>query len=437
METRTKILIGIGVVVILGAAAALSVTRGRDRGVEVRTEAIELRDLVEVVTASGNIRARRTVDISSDVSARVAELLIDEGDDVVGGQTLLRLEPDQYDAAVSRAEASLAQSEAQRDQQRAALIQAQRNRDRLLQLRARDSLLVSRQQLDDAETTVEVQEALLASAQHGVSQAEAAVFEATDRLSKTIFTAPMSGKVTRLNVEEGETVIIGTMNNAGSLVLTISDLSVIEVVVQVDETEVSGISLGDSASIRIDAFPSRQFAGRVTEIGNSAINPPGEQAANQQAAIDFEVVLTLAESEVQLRPDLSATADIIVESRTHAVAVPIIALTVRDRSEVVGDDPDEVSDGAISYADASDADSPQAGEAPAAGDVEGVFVVRDGSATFVPVEIGIAGQEFFEVLSGLVEGDTVVAGPYQTIRTLRNGDALRSMEGPPTDAGTD
>ena len=192
MQTRNKVLIGVAVVAVLGLAGVLSARSGRDRGIEVRTEAIETRDLVEIVTASGNIRARRTVDISSDVSARVSQLLVDEGDDVVAGQTLLRLEPDQYQAALSRAEAQLAQSEAQEAQQRANLVQAQRDLDRLDQLRTRDSLLVSRQQLDDARTRVEVQTQLLEAARFGVSQASAGVDEAADRLSRTIFTAPMA-----------------------------------------------------------------------------------------------------------------------------------------------------------------------------------------------------------------------------------------------------
>lgn len=405
MQTRTKVIVGIVVVALLGTAAALSVTRGRDRGIEVRTEAIERRDLKEIVTASGNIRARRTVDVSSDVSAKVASLLVEEGDDVVAGQVLLRLVPDQYQAVVSRTEASLAQAEAQEAQQLANMIRSERNRDRLLQLRARDSILVSRQQIDDSETDVKVAEAMLASAGHGVSQARAAVREADDQLAKTIFTAPMDGKVTRLNVEEGETVIIGTMNNPGSLVLTISDLSVIEVVVQVDETEVSKIALGDSATIRIDAFTTREFTGTVTEIGNSAINPPSQQAGNQQAAIDFEVVLTLTASDAPLRPDLSATADVVVERRDGAIAAPIIALTVRDQEK-----------------DSTNAATPATGQPD---DVEGVFIVRNGTVTFTPVQIGIAGQEFFEILSGLAEGDTVVSGPYQRIRQLRDGDAIR------------
>jgi HlyD family secretion protein len=298
---------------------------------------------------------------------------------------------------------------------------------------------VSPQQIDDAQTDLDVQQAMLESTEHGVAQAEAAVVESEDLLSKTIFTAPMGGKVTRLNVEEGETVIIGTMNNAGSLVLTISDLSVIEVVVQVDETDVSLIALGDSAAIRIDAFRNRVFVGRVTEIGNSAINPPGEQQAGQQAAIDFEVVLTLEQSDAPLRPDLSATADVVVESRTDALAVPIIAMTVRDRDateegeEGEGEEEEDEGQGGQMGDGEGSGRSGQETEGTSRGgstDVEGVFLVRNGTVTFVPVEIGIAGQEYFEILSGLSEGDSVVAGPYQRIRQLRDGDAIRSTSGP-------
>jgi HlyD family secretion protein len=435
MQPRTKVFIGIGVVALLVTAAALAATRGRERGVEVRTDVIERRDLVEIVTASGNIRALRTVDISSDVSARVAQLMVNEGDDVVQDQTLLTLDPAQYRAALSRAEASLAQAEAQQAQQEANLVRARRDLDRLLALRARDSLLVSGQQVADARTNVDVADATLVSARYGVAQQRAAVAEAQDLLGKTIFRAPINGKVTRLNVEEGETVIIGTMNNPGSLVLTISDLSVIEVVVQVDETDVSRIEFGDSASIRIDAFPNEVFVGRVSEIGNSAINPPTQQAAGQQAAIDFEVVLTLDASKASLRPDLSATADIVVERRGDALAVPILALTIREEesdSTAAADDPEahpQRGDGQVRRGETDQGGTEAAGRAEAR-DVEGVFVVRGGEVTFTPVEVGIAGQEYFEILSGVSEGDTVVAGPYQAIRQLRNGDAIRRAETP-------
>lgn len=411
MQTQQKVLIGIGIVAVLALGAWLSITQGRQQGIEVRTEVVRHRDLVEIVTASGNIRARRTVDISSDVSARVAELMIQEGEDVRRGQTLLRLDPAQYQAAVARSRASLAQAEAQRSQQEANLIRAQRDLDRLLSLRTRDSLLVSRQQIDDTQTTLSVAEATLESAEHGVDQAQAQVAEAEDQLSKTVFIAPIDGKVTRLNVEEGETVIIGTMNNPGSLVLTISDLSLIEVVLQVDETDVSLISLGDSASIRIDAFPQQTFVGRVTEIGNSAINPPSQQSGGQQAAIDFEVVLTLEATDAPLRPDLSATADIVVETRKQALGVPIIAMTVRE-------------DSTAAQTEGDDAETQE---------IEGVFLVHGNQVEFTQVEIGIAGQEYFEVLSGLNEGDTVVAGPYQRIRQLVDGDQIISTDEPSLD----
>lgn len=406
MNTRAKILIAVIVIAVLGAAAALSVQNSRRQGIEVRVEEIAKRDLESIVTASGNIRARRTVDISSDVSARVQTLYVDEGDDVRRGQVLLRLEPDQYQASVSRSEAALAQAEAQRAQQEANLIRTRRDLERALALRSRDSLMVSRQQVDDAQTNLEVAQATLSSAEHGVAQSRAALDEARDQLAKTIFTAPMDGKVTRLNVEEGETVIIGTMNNPGSLVLTISDLSVIEAVVQVDETDVSRITLGDSATVRIDAFPARTFVGRVSRIGNSAITAPSQQTTGQQAAIDFEVVLTLDPTDAPLRPDLSATADIVVEQRVDALSVPIIAMTVRE---------DTTSTVAVR------------GDRRQRRDIEGVFTVSGGRVTFTPVELGIAGREYFEVLSGLATGDTVVAGPYQRIRQLRDGDAIRPM----------
>ena len=410
MKQKTKIIISVIALLVLGTAASIQASRGRTSGVEVRTEEIELRDLVEVVTASGNIRALRTVDVSSEVSAKVSELLVDEGEDVLRGQIMLRLEPDQYRAAVARTEASLAQARAGQTQQEANLLQAERDLNRLLALRARDTVLVSGLQVDDARTRFDVAVATLTSSQHGVSQWQASVDEAMEQLSKTIFRAPMDGKVTRLNVEEGQTVIIGTMNNAGSLVLTISDLSVIEVVVQVDETDVPAISIGDSASIRIDAFGDREFTGHVTEIGNSAINPPSRQAAGQQAAIDFEVVLTLELNDAVLRPDLSATADIVTESRSKVLGVPIIALTVRE---------EEPDTSAADYSEDDELD-----------DIEGVFMVSDGTVTFTAVEIGIAGQEYFEILSGISVGDTVVAGPYQRIRQLRNGDAVRSTDEP-------
>ena len=387
-------------------------------------EEVGRRDLVATVTASGNVRARRKVDISSDISARVTSLLIDEGDDVTEGQVLLRLDPSQYQAAVNRGQAALSQAQAQVAQSRANYRRAEREHDRMVSLRARDSLLVSRQDVENAETDREVQASLLQAAEHGVNQAQASLSESEDRLSKTIIRAPISGRVTRLNVEQGETVIVGTMNNPGSLVLTVSDLSIMEVVLEVDETDVPEISVGDSAVVDLDAFPDLDFVGTVTEIGNSAIRDPSTAASTGQTpTIDFEVIVTLNNPPAELRPDLSATADVVTEVRRDALAIPIIALTVRqsDREAMAADEEDE------------DPNAPEQASGPSAssddeGPEEGVYVVRGDEVSFQVVEVGIAGQEYFEVLSGLnAVTDTVVSGPYQVIRRLEDGDRVQDM----------
>ncbi len=419
MRTRTKVMIGTGIAILLVSAAGLSMNGRRQQGIEVRIETVDRRDLVATVTASGNVRARRKVDISSDISARVAELLVDEGEDVEEGQVLLRLDPTRYQAAVNRSRANLSQSQAQVAQARANFVRAQREAERLDSLHAREPLLVSRQEVDNAQTDLEVQRSLLESSEFGVNQARAALEEASDQLAKTIITAPMAGRVTRLNVEEGETVIVGTMNNPGSLVLTVSDLSVMEVVLEVDETDVPEITLGDSATVELDAFPDLDFPGVVTEIGNSAIRPPSQAASTGQTpTIDFEVVVTLDSPEVELRPDLSATAELITETRVDQLSIPIIALTLREPDDE-DDDEAEGDDGAVPDP------------------IEGVFVVMDGEVVFTPVAVGIAGQEYFEVISGLSLGDTVVSGPYQVVRTLEDGDQVRADESDADDDARD
>ena len=430
MSRRRRLTTGAFVAVIVGVATAVAVTRWPERGLEVRLEDVRRRDLVAVVTASGNVRARRTVDLSSDVSARVAELLVREGDDVRSGRVLIRLDPTQFQAVLSRARAALSQARAQSSQQEATLLRAERDYERLSSLSGRDSALVSRQQLQDAATNVQVARASLEAARHFVEQARASVAEADDRLAKTVLRAPIDGRITRLQVEEGETVIIGTMNTPGSLILTISDLSVMEVVVQVDETDVPRLAFGDSASVAIDAFPEETLTGRVTEIGNSALRPPSSQAATgEQAAIDFEVVLTLEQPPVPLRPDLSATADIVVDARDRVVAVPIIALTVRPAADTLLGDRARERRRVLGFGRNRNEPDVEPGIARAGEDeVEGAFLMNARRVRFVPVSVGIAGDEYFEVLSGVAPGDTVVAGPYTTIRELRSGDRVRELD---------
>ena len=411
MSVTRKVVIAVIVVGVLGAAALAGVLRSQDRAVEVRMEEIRERDLVSTITATGMIRARRQVNISSDEMGRVVELLVDEGEEVERNQVLLRLDPTQLRATVARFQAALSQAEVQVGRERANLTQATRELERLQSMRSRSTDLVSDQALEEAETRVEVQRTTLVAAEHQVEQARANLEEAQDRVARTTIRAPITGRVTRLNIEEGETAVVGTMNNPGSLLLTISDLSVVEAVLAVDETDVPRVSVGDSAVVELDAFPGRTFAGRVSKIGESAIGTgtgQGQAPAQARGSVDFEVVLTILDPAPGIRPDLSATADIIVESRTRVAAAPIISVTVRDRDEVEEGGPDG----------ARRDESPE----------EGVFLVQDGRAVWQPVELGITGREYFEIVSGLSVGDTVVSGPYQRIRTLRDGDRVRAGE---------
>jgi HlyD family secretion protein len=413
MSSKKKLLIGIGVVVVIAVMASMSL-RGGSESIEVRVEDVERRDLVARVTATGHIEPKTSVDISADVSGRITELTVEEGDDVEEGELLLVIDQARFQAAVQRAEAALAEAKAREAQARGNSEQAQRDWGRIRQLKEAAANMVTDTEYEQARTTAEVQAALWQSARYGVDMAQAGLREAEDNLSKTVIKAPMGGRVTRLSVERGETAVVGTMNNPGSLLLTIADLSVMEAVIEVDETDVPEISVGDSTAVTIDAFPDREFTGRVTKIGNSSILPRSAlQASSADQAIDFEVRVTLADPRVALRTDLSATADVVTAVRPEALAIPIIALTLLDPSEFerIPNEGEEIQ-------------SEEEGEEP----VEGVFVVDGDRVRFRPVEVGIAGDNYFEVLDGLEEYETVVAGSYQAIRDLEDGSLIEIVD---------
>ncbi|MEJ2186182.1 MAG: efflux RND transporter periplasmic adaptor subunit [Gemmatimonadota bacterium] len=418
MSKKRKVVLLLLAVAVLGTIIVAAVKSGSGSEVAVRVQPVTRRDLVAMVRASGWVRPHRAVDVQSDIMGRVTELRVKEGDAVKRGEVLLRIDPSQYEAAVAQARAAVSAARAREAQSRASQLQADQALSRAQQMRQRDSTLVSPQALEDAQTQARVQAALEEAAQYGVEQAIAALRQSQDQLSKTVIRAPIGGVITRLNVETGETAVIGTMANPRSLLLTISDMNNMETVVRVDETDVPSIALGDSAKVLIDAFPKQEFVGRVTEIAHSSVVAPEDRNAlsTQSSAVDFEVVLTLDNPPPILRPDLSATAEIVTAVRPNALAIPIIALTVREKKDLEPM-PQETPE---AQAAAADLDSNNQ-------DVEGVFMVRDGKATFVPVKVGITGQEHFEVLDGLAEGDTVVAGPYEAIRSLTNGKAIRIM----------
>ena len=427
MSRKRKIAIGAGVLVVLAVvAASLSGSDGDEIG--VRVEEVSRQDLVARVTATGHVEPKTSIDISADVSGRIVQLTVEEGDDVDEGQLILVIDPARFEAAVDRAEAGLSDAQAREAQARGNYQQAQRDWDRIRQLNEAAEGMITETEFEQARTNAEVQQALAESARHGVNMARASVREARDNLAKTVIEAPMSGRVTRLNVERGETAVVGTMNNPGSLLLTIADLSVMEAVIEVDETDVPEIAIGDSTVVTIDAFRGQEFHGRVTKIGNSSIRPRSQLQSSSEQAIDFEVRITLENPGVDLRTDLSATADVVTSVRPDVLAIPIIALTLMDPSEFerIPIEGAEVQQ--------EDDDSPgETGESGASGGaasepIEGVYVLDGDRVRFRPVEVGIAGDNYFEVLDGLEEGETVVSGTYQAIRELEDG-ALVSVEG--------
>jgi HlyD family secretion protein len=407
---KKKVIIfgGIGVAVV--ALIGLNAASNRDRGQSVRMEEVGQRDLVATVTASGQIEPKRSVDISADITGRVIYIPVEEGDWVKQGDLVLRIDPSQYEAAVARARAMEASAEASALQARANLEQARRASNRAQELRNQNPDLISDQEIELAQTDFEVAEALAVSATHQVEQARASLEEAQEQLAKTVLRTPMDGQVTRLAVEEGEVAVPGTFSRETGLLMTVADLSIIQVTVRVDETDVVRLHMGDSTEVTIDAFPDTTFTGSVTRISHSAVQGLAQTAGGTTQAVDYDVEVTLDDPPVGIRPDLSATAKIVTATRDSALAIPIISLTVREHTPI------------------STETAPQDTTAGTE-EVEGVFVVQEGLAEFRPVKVGIAGEEYFEVLEGLALGDTIVAGPYQTIRDLRDSARVRATGG--------
>jgi len=398
------------IVVVIGLVAgggiAYRVQKKKHAGTEVRLEKVGRRDLVSAVTASGKIEAKTSVDISADITGRIIRLAVREGDLVTKGQFLIQIDPAQYQAAVSRAEGVVASTQATLAQARANLDQAERAWHRAAQLSQLGPNLIAPEAAEQARTSYDVAQATWQATKAELEQSRASLQEARDNLAKTRLKSPISGRVVRLAVEEGEVAVPGTFSRETGLLMTIADLSVILAKVQVDETDVVRLAANDSTQITIDAYPDTTFLGRVTKISHSAkLTDTQTASGSNDRAVDFDVEVTLDNPPRDIRPDLSCTARMVTDTRSRALSIPIIALTVRDHERVPNENPN-VDTTKIK----------RLGK-----EAEGVFVVRDGVATFRPVKVGIAGDEYFEVTSGVREGETIVAGTYQAIRDLKDG----------------
>jgi len=437
MNPRTKkIVIGAAVATLAIAVVAINLFYQRRKGIEVQVETIERRDLTAVVSASGKIQPKRLVNISADTIGKVTRLEVEEGESVEAGQFLLQIDPELYASAVQSGQAgsqaareSVKQDKVNVEASRANLELAQQNVKRKRELY--EDELVPREVLDQAESELRVRESELQSREAQVLAQEqrlqqeiANLRSARYNLSKVTIEAPMDGLISRLNIEEGETVLVGTMNNPGTVLMTVADMSVIQAEIEVDETDIVDVRLDQPAKVAIDALPDREFDAHVTKIGSSAL----QAAPGAQQATNFEVEATLEVEVPGARPGFSCTADITTATRDNAASVPIQALTVRevtldDKGQVVREDNDEKKR-RRKKSEAPD-ELPSGHERK---EVEGVFVVVDDEVEFRPIEVGIAGEKYFEILSGLDEGDRVVTGPFSSVRELRDGASVKVEE---------
>lgn len=410
--TGKKVLIVLGVVLVGAAVVAANLYYRRDTGLNVQAEALRARDLEAIVSASGKVQPKRQVNVSAQTPGRVTRIAVEEGQRVKAGQFLLEIDPKQLEGQLQRGEASVAAAQSSLLGARTSVELGRANLELARQnLKRQEDLwkegLTTKENLEKAQNEVTVREADLRARtqdietnEQRIKQEQAGLSTTRYNLNQIIITAPMDGLVTRRSIEEGETAVVGTMNNAGSVLLTIADMSVIEAEVEVDETEVPTVALHQEAKVTIDAVPDRTFKGRVTEIGNSPIQTnTNTQSNGQRQATTFKVVITLEEPVPDIRPGFTCTAEITTAKRKDVVAVPIQALTVRemlynDKGEMVRETPNRRRRGTNIETPLSASNEPPPGHTRK--ETEGVFAIRDGKAIYLPVKVGIAGEQYFE-----------------------------------------
>jgi HlyD family secretion protein len=449
MKTWKKVLIG-----VVGVSAALIVlgvaVHESNKGVvTVQTGKAQRQDLSSIVSASGEIKPKTYVNIGANAFGKITHLYVKEGDRVRKGQLLAQLENVQSAADVAATKASLEASrtdalaaEANLNTAKADLNRAKADAERMrLDWDRAEGLykaeLIAKAEyetrkanwqsaeagLAQAEARVAQAKAQLDSAGRHVAQTNASLTRASDVLQKTVYAAPYNGMITNLPVREGETVVIGIQNAPGSTLMTLADMSVITAEVKVDETDIVNVRLGQPAEVTIDAIPKKVFHATVSEIGNNAIVrstgvATSQQASASQEAKDFKVVVTLQDPPEDLRPGLSTTAKITTATRSNVVTIPIQALTIRREEDL---------EAATAEKGSVQAAAPQkdASKNKKESEVQGVFVIRDKKAQFVPVWTGITGTTDIEVLSGLKQGDEIVTGSYKVLRTVKPGTSVK------------
>jgi HlyD family secretion protein len=445
MKTWKKVLIGAGAVVALAIIVAVTVYQSRKNLVTVQTGKAQKQNLSAIVSASGEIKPKTYVNLGANAFGKIVKLHVKEGDRVKKGQVVAQLENVQSSADVNATKASVqaaqtdfVAAEAGLETSRADLNRAKSDADhaRLDWERAQGlykDALIAKQDYDTKKAAWESAEAGLAqaqarvdqakaqqdSAQKHISQNQANLARVSDVLQKTIYASPFDGVITNLPVREGETVVMGIQNSPGSTLMTIADMSVITAEVKVDETDIVNVQIGQAAEVTIDAIPRKIFHGTVSEIGDNAmVRSTGvstsQSTSTSEEAKDFKVVVTLTDPPSDLRPGLSTTAKITTATRNNVVSIPIQALTVRAQADLAP------KDGKGEVQAAAPVDTAKQKE-----EIQGVFVIRNKKAEFVPVETGISGTTDIEVTKGVHEGDEIITGSYKVLRTLKPGTNVK------------
>ncbi|MEE2995213.1 MAG: efflux RND transporter periplasmic adaptor subunit [Gemmatimonadota bacterium] len=407
MSNRTKLIIGILVVAGISLLAYANIKYQRKETVSVRTQTVVRRDLVARVSASGKIETTHKVDVSASISGKVIHLPMREGDMVEEGMLLFRIDPTQtqtlvtqFQAGIRSAKTNIAVAEANQQQ---AKIEYERQKALF------DRNVIAEDLVQRARSAYEVEIARTNGAKEEIVRLEAQLKNAVHDLTKVNVHADISGVVTKLNIHEGENAFVGTFNNPGTVLMTISDLNHMEAWVEVDETDVVNLRVGQPAEIIVDAYPDTVFHAVIDRIGNSPITETG---SNQQA-VNFEVVILLTDTIPNVRPGLSCVADIITGTRRDVLSIPIQALTVRE--------PEDEKKNADGDDDPSTRRRNRAHE--------GIFVIEEDRAFFRHVTTGLTGERHFEILSGLEENSDIIIGPFETLRTIKDSTLVEKDKG--------
>ncbi len=437
---RKKLLWFTLALLLLAGVVVASILHRNQSVTTVQTARVERSTVTARVTATGQIKPKNYADISSNSVGQITRLYVKEGDRVTRGERLAELwnvqqhanvaamtanlhtleaQAQAQNAALATSRASLLQSEAQYAQQKANWRRAQGLYHQELISRADyDSALeaydaaVAQIKLDQAR--VQQSQATLHSAHMQIRQASAQLQSAKDQLSLTIYTSPLNGRVVYLPVHVGDTAVLGIENSPGSLLMRVADMSVVTAHLQVDESDIEHVKMGQPAMVTIDAYGSREFPGTVTEVGDTALLQSTGVAATtsggqaNQEAKDFKVVITLNQPPEGIRPGLSCTGHIITAVAHDALSIPIQAIVERD--------PQQLQPARPGVAEAA---APGTAAKPGK-PIQGVFVIRGQQAVFVPVKTGVTGEDTIQVLNALHPGDQVVTGPYSALRTLKN-----------------